>query len=74
MSCILLNLYGAHDRLRVEADEGTLWIRSSDEYGMTSNTVSLRLTSADVSAIRAALDALDTTNADADLADEQEAA
>ena len=62
------------DRLAIEADGGTVWIRSRNEFGFSDNRVSIRLTSADVAAMRAALDKLDTTKADADLADELEAA
>ena len=67
-------LSSPYDRLAIDADEDTLTVRSRDEYGFSVNRVSLRLTSADRDAMRAALDALDTTKADADLADELEAA
>ena len=62
------------DRLAIEADEDTLTIRSRNEFGFSDNRVSLRLTSADVAAMRIALDAIDTTEADEDLAVELEAA
>ena len=65
---------GPYDRLVIEADEDTLSIRSRNEYGFSESCVSLRLTSADVAAMRAALDSLDTAKADADAADELEAA
>lgn len=71
---VLLHLTSPYDRLSIEQDDGTVWIRSRNEYGLTDNTVSLRLTSADRDTLRAALDKLDTTAADADLADEREAA
>ena len=67
-------LSSPYDRLAIEADEGTLTISSRDEFGFSDNRVWLRLTSADVAAMRAALDKLDTTKADADLADELEGA
>ena len=67
-------LCSPYDRLAFDADEGTLMIRSRDEYGFSGDRVSLRLTSADVAAMRIALDKLDTTKADADLADELAAA
>ena len=67
-------LSNPYDRLEIEADDGYLSIRSRDEYGFGKDRVSLRLTSADVAALRAALDKLDTTSADADAADEAEAA
>jgi len=67
-------LSSPYDRLAFEVDEDTLTIRSRDEYGFSGDRVSLRLTSADRDAMRAALDKLDTTKADADLADELEAA
>ena len=67
-------LSSPYDRLAIEADEDTLTIRSRDEYGFSGDRVSLRLTSADVAAMRIALDKLDTTKADADLAVELEAA
>ena len=67
-------LSSPYDRLAIDAEEDTLTIRSRNEYGLSIDRVSLRLTSADVSAMRAALDKLDTTKADADLADELETA
>ena len=67
-------LSSPYDRLAIDAEEDTLTIRSRNEYGLSIDRVSLRLTSADRDALRAALDKLDTTKADADLADEQEAA
>ena len=67
-------LSSPYDRLAIDADKDTLTIRSRNEYGLSIDRVSLRLTSADVAAMRAALDVLDTTKADADIADEQEAA
>jgi len=67
-------LSSPYDRLAIDADEDTLTVRSRDEYGFSVNRVSLRLTSADRDALRIALDKLDTTKADADLADELEAA
>ena len=67
-------LSSPYDRLAIDSDEDTLTIRSRDEYGFSVNRVSIRLTSADVAAMRAALDKLDTTKADADLADELEGA
>jgi hypothetical protein len=67
-------LSSPYDRLSIEADGDTVWIRARNEYGFTENTVSLRLTSADRDALRAALDKLDTTAADEDLADQLEAA
>lgn len=57
---------GPHDRLRVDADGDTVSVCTRDEYGFSINRVSLRLTSADRDALRAALDKLDTTEADAD--------
>ena len=69
-----LYLSGPYDRLAIEADGDTLTIRSRDQYGLSINRASIRLTTADAAAIRAALDKMDTTGADADLADEQEAA
>ena len=67
-------LSSPYDRLAIDAEEDTLTIRSRNEYGLSIDRVSLRLTSADRDALRAALDKLDTTKADADLADELEAA
>ena len=67
-------LCGPYDRLAIEADEDTITIRSRNKFGYSGSRVSLRLTSADVAALRIALDALDTTAADADLADQLEAA
>lgn len=62
------------DRLAIEADEDTLTIRVVDKYGFSGDRFSVRLTSADRDALRAALDKLDTAKADADLADELESA
>ena len=67
-------LSSPYDRLAIEADGGTVWIRSRSSLGYADNTIALRMTSADVAAMRIALDKLDTTKADADLADELEAA
>ena len=67
-------LSSPYDRLAIDAEEDTLTIRSRNEYGLSIDRVSLRLTSADRDALRVALDKLDTTKADADLADELEAA
>ena len=67
-------LSSPYDRLAFVADEETITIRSRNEFGFSGCRVSLRLTSADVAALRIALDALDTTAADADLADQLEAA
>ena len=67
-------LSSPYDRLAIDADKDTLTIRSRDEFGFSDNRVSIRLTSADVAAMRIALDILDTTKADADLADELEGA
>ena len=67
-------LSSPYDRLAIDAEEDTLTIRSRNEYGLSIDRVSLRLTSADRDALRIALDKLDTTKADADLADELEAA
>lgn len=67
-------LSSPYDRLAIEADEDTITIRSRDEYGLSVNRVWLRLSAGDVAAMRAALDAIDTAKADADLADELEAA
>lgn len=67
-------LSSPYDRLAIDADEDTLTIRTRDQYGLTGDRVSVRLTSADRDALRAALDKLDTAKADADLADELEAA
>jgi len=68
-------LSSPYDRLAIEADEDTITIRSRNEFGFSDSRVSLRLTSADVAALRIALDALDTAAADADMADaEAEAA
>ena len=63
-------LSSPYDRLAIEADEDTITIRARDQYGFTGDRVSVRLTSADRDALRAALDKLDTTKADADLAAE----
>lgn len=62
------------DRLAIEADGGTVWIRSRNDLGYAGNTIALRMTSADRDALRIALDAIDTTEADEDLAVEGEAA
>ena len=62
-------LSSPYDRLAIDADEGTLTIRSRNEYGLSIDRVSLRLTSADRDAMRIALDILDTADADADAAD-----
>ena len=67
-------LSSPYDRLVIDADIDTLTICSRDKFGFSVNRVSIRLSSADVAAMRAALDKLDTTKADADLADELEAA
>ena len=67
-------LHGAWDRLSVDSGEGTIYIRSRNEFGMSINTVALTLTSADRDALRAALDTLDTSGPDADAADEEAAA
>ena len=67
-------LSSPYDRLVIDADEDTLTIRSRNEFGFSDSRVSIRLTSADVAAMRAALDKLDTTAADEDLATEQVAA
>lgn len=67
-------LSSPYDRLSIEADEDTLSIASRNEYGFSVNRVTLRLTREDVAALRIALDELDTTAADADLADQLEAA
>ena len=67
-------LSSPYDRLAIDADEDTITIRARDQYGFTGDRVSVRLTSADRDALRAALDKLDTTKADADLADELVAA
>ena len=67
-------LSSPYDRLAIEADEDTITIRARDQYGFTGDRVSVRLTSADRDALRAALDKLDTAKADTDLADELEAA
>jgi len=64
-------LYSPFDRLAIEAEGGTLWVRGCNEYGGVHSTVALIPTSLDVAALRAALDKLDTTKADQDLADEQ---
>lgn len=63
-----------YDRISIEANDGCIDIASRNEWGLSINRVSLRLTSADVAALRAALDKLDTTKADADAADELEEA
>ena len=60
------------DRLEIEAADGSVRIRSLTEWGAADNTIYLRLTSADVAAMRAALDVLDTEAADADCANEPE--
>ena len=62
------------DRLAIEADGGTVWIRSRNNLGYADNTIALRMTSADRDAMRIALDAIDTTEADEDLAVEGESA
>ena len=62
------------DRLAIEADGGTVWIRSRNDLGYADNTIALRMTSADRDALRIALDAIDTTEADEDLAVEGESA
>ena len=62
------------DRLAIEADGGTVWIRSRNDLGYADNTIALRMTSADRDAMRIALDAIDTTEADEDLAVEGESA
>ena len=67
-------LSSPYDRLAIEADEDTITIRSRNEFGFSDSRVSLRMTSADVAAMRIALDAIDTTEADEDLAVELEAA
>ena len=67
-------LSSPYDRLAIDADEDTITIRARDQYGFTGDRVSVRLTSADRDALRAALDKLDTAKADADLADELESA
>ena len=67
-------LSSPYDRLVIDADEDALTIRSRNEFGFSDSRVSIRLSSADVAAMRAALDKLDTTKADADLADELEGA
>ena len=54
------------DRLAIEADGGTVWIRSRSSLGYADNTIALRMTSADRDALRIALDAIDTTEADED--------
>jgi len=59
-------LSSPYNRLAIDADEDTITIRARDQYGFTGDRVSVRLTSADRDALRAALDKLDTTNADAD--------
>lgn len=69
-----LHLCAPFDRLAIEAEDGTLWIRARDAYGLTRNCVSLRLTRDDVAAMRIALDLLDTTAADDDIEAEREAA
>ena len=67
-------LSSPYDRLAFDADEDTLTIRSRNEFGFSDNRVSIRLTSADRDALRIALDAIDTTEADEDLAVEGESA
>ena len=62
------------DQLAIEADGGTVWIRSRNYLGYADNTIALRMTSADRDAMRIALDAIDTTEADEDLAVEGESA
>ena len=62
------------DRLAIEADGGTVWIRSRNHLGYADNTIALRMTSADRDALRIALDVIDTKEADEDLAVEGEAA
>lgn len=66
-------LSSPYDRLEIKADDGSVWIRNRNEFGHTMNTIALRMTSADVAAMRIALDILDTAAADADAADELEA-
>lgn len=67
-------LSSPYDRLEFKADDDSVWIRARNEWGNSTHTIALRLTSADVAAMRIALDALDTAAADADMADEQAAA
>lgn len=67
-------LSSPYDRLAIEADGGTVWIRSRSSLGYADNTIALRMTSADRDALRIALDAIDTTEADEDLAVEGESA
>jgi len=62
------------DRLAIEAEGGTVWIRSRNHLGYADNTIALRMTSADLDALRIALDVIDTTEADEDLAVEGESA
>ena len=69
-----LYMSGPYERLAIEADADTLTIRTRDQYGLSINRVSIRLTSADVAALRIALDLLDTTAADDDTEAEREAA
>lgn len=66
-------LSSPYDRLAIDAEEDTLTIRSRNEYGLSIDRVSLRLTSADRDALRIALDVIDTKEADEDLAVEGEA-
>lgn len=67
-------LSSPYDRLEIKSADGSVCIRSLSEFGYADNTIYLRLTSADVTAMRAALDILDTAAADADAAEELEAA
>lgn len=69
-----IHLCSPFDRLAIEADGGTVWIRSRNDLGYADNTIALRMTSADRDAMRIALDAIDTTEADEDLAVEGESA
>lgn len=62
------------DRLEIKPVDGSVRVRSLNEWGHADNTIYLRLTSADVTAMRAALDALDTTSADEDMSIKGEAA
>ena len=62
------------DRLEIKPVDGSVRVRSLNEWGHADNTIYLRLTSADRDAMRIALDILDTAAADADAADELEAA
>lgn len=62
------------DRLEIKPVDGSVRVRSLNEWGHADNTIYLRLTSADRDAMRAALDALDTTSADEDMLIKGEAA